>query len=157
MVHPAPEGQVWIPGPSAACVCVDVFVLCCNQKPCGCPWFVLPPEAMLMSVGRDVTEGHIYWSDLCWYLSPWFCLGPYCCWGPHLGPRFYCSWRLCSQSVLSPEIVWKPMIHAHTNDEDQRVYFCCDINDCRCSWEAGALGGFWNNSYPYTNPSKVKA
>lgn len=39
--------------PAAAGGHLDVCDLCCHQRACGCPWFVLLPEAMLMSMGRD--------------------------------------------------------------------------------------------------------
>lgn len=39
--------------PAAAGGHLDVCGLCYHQRAFGCPWFVLLPEAMLMSVGRD--------------------------------------------------------------------------------------------------------
>lgn len=47
----ATEGYVWIHGPAAAGVCVDVHGLCHHQRPCGHLRSGLPPWTMLMSKG----------------------------------------------------------------------------------------------------------
>ena len=48
----------------------------------------------------------------------------------------------CSLSVLSPETMWRPMIHAPTDCEEQGGYFCCDINDCRYRLRAEDMDRF---------------
>lgn len=45
------QGYVWVNGPIAPGVCVDIYGPCYYPKLCKCPWSVLQPEAMLMFEG----------------------------------------------------------------------------------------------------------
>ena len=42
--------------------------------------------------------------------------------------------------VLSPETMWKSMIHDPTNYKVQGSYFCSDIDDCRYTDEKEGHG-----------------
>lgn len=44
---------------------VDVGDPCFYQRLCSCSWFMLSPEAMLISVGCDDARGHVDVSGLC--------------------------------------------------------------------------------------------
>jgi hypothetical protein len=43
-------------------------------------------------------------------------------------------------SVLFPETVWRLMISAPDDCEEQGGYVCCDIDDCRCRAEREGHG-----------------
>lgn len=68
---------------------VDAHGSCYHWRPCGCPWYVLlPPEAILISVGQEAAGDHISVHGL------------HC----HRGP-FWGLW-------LMPETRWMYMVHA---------------------------------------------
>lgn len=61
----AVEANGWICGLTAVRVSVDVHGPCYHYRLWGCPWSVLPPEAMLMFSGQAATLDHIGGYDLC--------------------------------------------------------------------------------------------
>lgn len=60
----AAEGQVWVCGPIAAEVRVDVRGSCCHQGPCGCLGSCQSPEFMLVTKSYAVA-GAIWISEAC--------------------------------------------------------------------------------------------
>lgn len=55
MSHAATEGNVWVHGSTAARDHVDICGPRCHQTVCRCPWCVLQPEAMWMTLGHTAT------------------------------------------------------------------------------------------------------
>lgn len=58
----AVEANGWICGLTAVRVSVDVHGPCYHYRLWGCPWSVLPPEAMPLSMSCAATWGHV---DVC--------------------------------------------------------------------------------------------
>ena len=54
----------------------------------------------------------------------------------------YYNWEPYLWSLLIPEPVWKPVIHAPMDAKVQISYFGSDIDDCRYTVEKGT----WNTS-----------
>lgn len=109
-----------------------VCFLCCCGRPCWDLYSGLTmEEAMWMSmisvavwIHVDVYRLDCHWksySDVC---SP--------CPGAHVALRglCWCCWpRGCPWSVLSPETMWKCMIHAPVHCKEQKSSLCSGIND----------------------------
>lgn len=81
---------------------------CYHQGPCGCPWSVLQPVAMLMFVGHAAARPHWMTCIATWCHVDVHCPGSLQ--GPYLGPWSYYSLGLCLCSVLWSETMWKPVI-----------------------------------------------
>lgn len=103
-VHAAPEGHGWGPTATGVCAddygCLNVCGLCCILKPYWCPWSMLLLKAMLIWVAWAATWSCVGVCDLGYLQGS-------CTWGP---------WPWC---VLSPETMWKPLIHAPADYKEQ--------------------------------------
>lgn len=88
----------------------DVYSLYCHLKPCCCPWPVLPPRPMMVSVTWAVAETHVNVCGLYCYRRPW------------RGP-----WH-----VLTPETVWNfTVLSVFLLTKRQGSYFCNGVDDYR--------------------------
>lgn len=134
-----------------------------NQKrPYICPWSMLQPEPMLMTMVCAATEGHTDVSVLVCTWGHFDVLGPYChqelwdCLRPMqqqramlmfmiytvtrdhaevLGICWYQRPYGCSWSFLSPETMCKSMVLATVDWKGWGNYFCHGINDYRLTVE----------------------
>lgn len=110
----------------------DVHGLCYHQKPHWCPWPVLPPKVMWMSVGCAAAWGHVDISGLsvvctaARHLVDAHGLG--CCWNLYWYPWSMLSWRACrcSWPVLSLKAIMVSVAHAlpegYVDDRDLYVH-----------------------------------
>lgn len=110
---------------------------CYHQMLRGGSWSMLQPETILMSEGYAASRRYFDVRHL------------WCLWGPSLGLWSYCSQEPCLWSMLLPETMRKPMIHAPTDCKRQDSYFGHDIDDCRCSQERIT----WKTSVATPTPS----
>lgn len=88
-------------------VYVDVHALCCHQISSGCLWFMLQLQSKL----RSLTPAELEGLSMTWT---------------------YCDWKPCLLSVLTPETMWKPIIHAPMICDEKISYLPSDIDDGRC-------------------------
>lgn len=140
-------GHDWVHGPIVDGICVDVtteghvdiYSLCCSLRPCWCLRAMLQLRAILMWMACAATQRR------CW------CLWLDCLQGPCLSPWSSWSQGPYLSSVLLPETMWKPIILAPTDCEVQGGYFCCDMDDYRCTVEREGHGRLlWQPLPPIT-------
>lgn len=143
--HTATKSHVWTQGPIVAEVCGEAPVPCYHQRPCGRLWFVLQPEAMLMSVDPTTSRSHTDLGDLqCDMRLSW------CLWSRLSLRGIVWARATTGGAVLSPENMWKPMTHT---PDDCKEYFCSDIHDCRSAVDREGQGRLLWKLLPTHNPS----
>lgn len=154
---------------------VDVCHPYYYSRPCGYLWFVLLPEAMLMSICWAATRDHIVVCGQCCPRDHADVLG-LCCHDTHHshihGPCYSRGSCSCVQSILPPDIILRSLAHAASGDhvgsdhalychqkpmsmihapddcKGQGSYFFTGMDDCRLTVKRD-IEGFCENPYSH--------
>lgn len=156
----------WYPGRRCHQGTCLVLRFYCDQGLCWCPWLISPPKTMPMSIvcaatwshfdaqGHAAARGHDVGGLHC-HLRPHWWLWSRQTLRVLSGPMGLLQLGPHSWSVLSPETVWRFMVHAPLTLESMGATFAV-ISTAEAQLRRRDMWGFWDHPDPHPKPPSQK-